>query len=548
MTPAKALDAQIRALALAAGPDAQAVVRREGALQRINAVAEVHAFGSTATGLALPTSDLDLVLATPSADGSRQQNIAQLRVVAEALGAAGLADASGCEVVEARVPIVRFVERASGMSVDLSCWRDGAEVATMQRVGALLSRFPAARPLLLVLKVWMRQQGLADTYEGGLGSHLLLSMLLPVLQGEEAAGRADAELGALLLAWFARHASTDAAGAAPVDVPDATWDGTTEPPRLGSKCFRFRSFRIACEQARRRLEAQQCLSAVLQGWPEGGSVAGAAQLAAVLAARAPPREDAESAVCDACERLLAEVVRQGWDTRSSEGAQRQVAHQTRQQQEQEAAARRKRERQEAHQARQQEEKEAAELRKREKRARIEVPSAGAALGTAPGKPAPPGPNSRDTTMADPATAVSASVVAAPSSDGTGSAAASGAIGGEPEAARRRRERQEAHQARQQQEQEAPARRKRERLERHLEESQLADVRATLERLIREVMRSNRPTCDRCAFWSCPRASRPETACDVHDAMSEERWAEMTPGYARLVRRARDRCVVLPSKS
>ena len=156
------LDEQIKAFALAAAPDAQAVALREGALQRIGAVAAVQLFGSAATGLDLPTSDLDLVICGPEASGrphevpsglpvSRGDLVADLREVAKALIAEGVADASRCEVIAAakdpnpipnpdpnlnqviaaaKVPLVRFVESRSGVPVDLVCWRDGAEVAT----------------------------------------------------------------------------------------------------------------------------------------------------------------------------------------------------------------------------------------------------------------------------------------------------------------------------------------------------------------------------------------------------------------------------------
>ena len=43
------LDEQIKAFALAAAPDAQALALREGALQRIGAVVAVQLFGSAAT-------------------------------------------------------------------------------------------------------------------------------------------------------------------------------------------------------------------------------------------------------------------------------------------------------------------------------------------------------------------------------------------------------------------------------------------------------------------------------------------------------------------
>ena len=156
------LDEQVKAFALAAAPDAQAVALREGALQRIGAVVAVQLFGSAATGLDLPTSDLDLVLCGPEASGrpyelpsglpvSRGDLVADLREVAKALIAEGVADASRCEVIAAakdpnpipnpdpnpnqviaaaKVPLVRFVESRSGVPVDLVCWRDGAEVAT----------------------------------------------------------------------------------------------------------------------------------------------------------------------------------------------------------------------------------------------------------------------------------------------------------------------------------------------------------------------------------------------------------------------------------
>ena len=156
------LDEQIKAFALAAAPDAQAVALREGALQRIGAVVAVRLFGSAATGLDLPTSDLDLVICGPEASGrphevpsgltiSRGDLVADLREVAKALIAEGVADASRCEVIAAakdpnpipnpdpnlnqviaaaKVPLVRFVESRSGVPVDLVCWRGGAEVAT----------------------------------------------------------------------------------------------------------------------------------------------------------------------------------------------------------------------------------------------------------------------------------------------------------------------------------------------------------------------------------------------------------------------------------
>jgi non-canonical poly(A) RNA polymerase PAPD5/7 len=160
-------------------PDEAAIAARAlGAVQaelvRLFPRARIEVFGSRANGLVLPTSDWDLALfnvpPTP-------QN---MRRIASEFEARGLA--SRTDVIEsARVPIVKLWEARSGIQVDISFDARSALVSRAL-IGEYLARFPALRPLLLVLKYFLVQRGLNDTYSGGAGSFLLVLMVVHVLQ------------------------------------------------------------------------------------------------------------------------------------------------------------------------------------------------------------------------------------------------------------------------------------------------------------------------------------------------------------------------------
>lgn len=137
----------------------------------------VSQFGSTSTGIALPGSDLDIVvihrpgksLANPSSS---------LRKVSNAMQKAKLHEGKKSPLlIQAKVPILKFTERKSGAAVDLSCNSlDGLRNSQAIRV-AVQSR-SELQPLLLVLKAFLKQRGLNETFNGGIGSYLLFAMVL----------------------------------------------------------------------------------------------------------------------------------------------------------------------------------------------------------------------------------------------------------------------------------------------------------------------------------------------------------------------------------
>lgn len=222
---------QLIALSESASPTAAQQARTSAALSRIELSVKralpgcrITLFGSNASHLALPDSDLDLVAITAAHASAQESALAaelrkrmddesggrtlngrqRRREVAIATGAirGGLSAAARKEllkplrmvmrrvirdgiasrdpsvrpeVIKAKVPIVKFVEARSGIPVDL-CVDTTNGTVNSAWIRSALERRPQLRPLVLVLKVLLRRHGLQDTYTGGIGSYLLFAM------------------------------------------------------------------------------------------------------------------------------------------------------------------------------------------------------------------------------------------------------------------------------------------------------------------------------------------------------------------------------------
>lgn len=167
-----------------------ALARVRDACLAVFPTARLEVFGSRANGLVLPTSDWDVVLF-----GVKGCSRTMHRLAAE-FRARKLE--SKMEVIDsARVPIVKLRERASGVNIDIS-FDAASGVVTRGLIAEVLARYPAVRPLVLVLKYFLIQRGLNETYSGGIGSFLLVLMVTHVVQiagvEADAAARAAASL------------------------------------------------------------------------------------------------------------------------------------------------------------------------------------------------------------------------------------------------------------------------------------------------------------------------------------------------------------------
>ncbi|KAK2968459.1 hypothetical protein RJ640_004465 [Escallonia rubra] len=152
---------------------------------------KVEVFGSFKTGLYLPSSDIDVVIL---GSNIRTPQIG-LHALSRALSQRGVAKKIQV-IAKARVPIIKFVEKRSGVAFDISFDVDNGPKAA-EFIQDAISKWPQLRPLCLILKVFLQQRELNEVYSGGIGSYALLAMLIAMLRVSP-----EHNLGVLLVNFF----------------------------------------------------------------------------------------------------------------------------------------------------------------------------------------------------------------------------------------------------------------------------------------------------------------------------------------------------------
>lgn len=137
---------------------------------------KVEVFGSFRTGLYLPTSDIDVVILESKVKTPQLG----LYALARALSQRNIAKKTQV-IAKARVPIIKFVEKRSGIAFDLSFDIDNGPKAA-DFIKDAVEKLPPLRPLCLILKVFLQQRELNEVYSGGIGSYTLLAMLIAHLK------------------------------------------------------------------------------------------------------------------------------------------------------------------------------------------------------------------------------------------------------------------------------------------------------------------------------------------------------------------------------
>ncbi|AGO12154.1 AaceriAEL207Wp [[Ashbya] aceris (nom. inval.)] len=189
-------------------PNKTEIQLRNDALKRIrDAVqdfwpdANLHCFGSYATDLYLPGSDIDCVVNSRSGD---KDNKNALYSLASYLKRNGLATQVSV-IAKARVPIIKFVEPASQIHIDLSFERtNGVEAAKIIR--GWLQDTPGLRELVLIVKQFLHARRLNDVHIGGLGGFSIICLAYSFLKLHPRIICRDIEplqnLGVLLIDFF----------------------------------------------------------------------------------------------------------------------------------------------------------------------------------------------------------------------------------------------------------------------------------------------------------------------------------------------------------
>ena len=136
----------------------------------------VQVFGSYATGLYIPSSDIDLCVFNTPHGGTLSDLETLARVVRNLKGFA-----RRVRVVEGRVNLVKLVSRDGNVAVDIAIGRR-ISLRNVALVRSYLEDYPALRPLALVIKYLLYQRGMNEAVRGGLGSYAVLLLIISHLQ------------------------------------------------------------------------------------------------------------------------------------------------------------------------------------------------------------------------------------------------------------------------------------------------------------------------------------------------------------------------------
>ncbi|GLI66381.1 hypothetical protein VaNZ11_010172 [Volvox africanus] len=203
-------------------PTTEDVMEKEQVLQFVRQAAQdafpeyrgtlrVEPFGSYMCGLGTKSSDIDVVLVgmvEPSAalgfyNRDERPRVARLLDRLTPHLRSWLSISKLIAIKHARVPILK-ISTSRGVSVDISvAGMSGPKAA--EYIRQQVSAFPALRPLVLVLKSYMREQDLGEVAKGGISSYGLTYMVMAHLMEECRRGSDTTDLGTLLHSLFRRY-------------------------------------------------------------------------------------------------------------------------------------------------------------------------------------------------------------------------------------------------------------------------------------------------------------------------------------------------------
>lgn len=145
---------------------------------------KVLPFGSYATGLNLPTGDLDLVLVEPVWDRDDIEPAGKNQMRTALNKYSGLMRNSTFDTVNiirhSRVPLIKFKERTTGIDVDLSFNNRGG-IPAIDTVKQWAEQYRAMPPLVMIIKQLLLMRDLNDVAYQGMGSFTIICLVTSFL-------------------------------------------------------------------------------------------------------------------------------------------------------------------------------------------------------------------------------------------------------------------------------------------------------------------------------------------------------------------------------
>ncbi|BAM40025.1 topoisomerase-related nucleotidyltransferase [Theileria orientalis strain Shintoku] len=175
------LDVELNRLLSWLAPTPEEKIAKEQVLLQLEVVVNalfpdgnLKVFGSYVTGLSLPGADIDVCIQ------SEGDQLCVLNMIVYTLNRLGLVHSFEC-IYNTAVPVVKLVDKRTGVRIDLSCYNESA-FKTTKFIQEMCVKYKYMQPLILLVKLFLQSRNLGDTYFGGVGSFLLYCMILSFLQ------------------------------------------------------------------------------------------------------------------------------------------------------------------------------------------------------------------------------------------------------------------------------------------------------------------------------------------------------------------------------
>lgn len=184
--------------------------RINASLQRVHADGKTYCFGSYASGMYLPNSDMDLAFVS---DQYMRSGIAKfasrpswMHRLAARLTSDGIASHGSTQVIfHARVPLIKFVDKSSGLKVDISFEQYNGVVA-IETFERWKEEYPVLPVLVSTIKQFLLMRGLSEVYLGGIGGFTVTCLVVSLLQHHPGVSSGELDpaqhLGEMLMSFF----------------------------------------------------------------------------------------------------------------------------------------------------------------------------------------------------------------------------------------------------------------------------------------------------------------------------------------------------------
>ena len=169
----------------------QLVVRVQDELNKSLPSGQLMAFGSFASGIYLPTADMDLVFASPNFLRGGQPSLCQSKNSLHRLGRAlengRIAKTGSVQVVaNAKVPIIKFVDRSTELKVDIS-FENLSGVTAVDTFKTWKVEHPEMPILVALIKQFVLMRGLNEVFSGGIGGFTIICLVVHFMRTHPAA-------------------------------------------------------------------------------------------------------------------------------------------------------------------------------------------------------------------------------------------------------------------------------------------------------------------------------------------------------------------------